>query len=101
MLKKEGNGWCILQKDALEVAKKLGLDKDHYSYYPTVRVFLPDIQWGFECMPCCPNCKCNTRVDVHGFRDNHPGRIVVGKTTCTLAKSLRVDQEVVAPEAVL
>ena len=73
MLEKEGNGWCILQKDALEVAKKLGLDKEHYSYYPTVRVFLPDLQWGIECMPCCPNCKFNTRVDVHGLRDNHPG----------------------------
>jgi len=76
MLKKEG--WCVLQKDALKIAEKLGLDKEHYSYYPTVRVFLPDLQWGPECMPCCPNCKRNTHVDVHGFRDNHPGRIVIG-----------------------
>ena len=41
IIKKEG--WCILQKDALKVAEKLGLDKEHYSYYPTVRVFLPQL----------------------------------------------------------
>ena len=41
--------------------------------------FLPDLQWGIECMSCCPNCKFDTRVDVYGFSDNHPGRIVVGK----------------------
>ena len=41
MLKKEG--WCVLQKDALKIAEKLGLDKEHYSYYPTVRVFLPQL----------------------------------------------------------
>ena len=71
--------YCILQKDAPEIATKLGLVVGHYSYYPDIHVWLPDIRWGTECMPCCPNCKCSSNVKPHAFRANHPGRIVVGE----------------------
>ena len=70
--------WRIPAEDAPEVTKELELDEAHESYYPTVHVWLPDKRWGRECMPCCSNCKTNRHVVVHGFRDNHAGRLMLG-----------------------
>jgi len=78
------NDWVVLKRDALSVAEKLGLHKPvdgqiyHPNYYPVVHFWLPDVRWGEHCMPCCPNCKTNHHVGVHGFRDNHFGRMIVG-----------------------
>ena len=70
--------WRVPAELAPQVAKKLGLERAHPSYYEVVNVWLPDVRWGAECMPCCPNCKTNKHVVIHGFRDNHPCRVMIG-----------------------
>lgn len=78
------NDWKVRKGDALLVSEKLGLrkpvDGQTYSpnYYPAVHFWLPDVRYGMECMPCCPNCKTNKDVGVHGFHDKHFGRMIVG-----------------------
>ena len=32
-------------------------------------------------MPCCPNCRTNAKVGVHGWRDNHFGRRITTMTS--------------------
>ena len=89
MLKKKK--WRIPAEDVPEVAAKLELEVAHESYYRTINVWLPDVRWGKECMPCCPNCKTNEHVTVNGFRDNHPSRTIVGlyKNESVISRSYR------------
>ena len=54
------------------------MGKHHDAYYRSVFVWLPDVRWGDEVMPCCPSCKCNTDVFSHGFHDSNFGRKVIG-----------------------
>ena len=39
---------------------------------------MSDEQWGIEALPCCPNCKSNSDVGVHGWQTNHFSRLVIG-----------------------
>ncbi|KAL7535665.1 hypothetical protein ACHAXR_006652, partial [Thalassiosira sp. AJA248-18] len=73
---KEHHYW-ICKEDGPKIAEQLGLDMEHVLYYQRVYVWLPDVQWGAECMPACPNCRCNHRVARHGFHANHFGRVIV------------------------
>ncbi|KAL7532711.1 hypothetical protein ACHAXR_004793, partial [Thalassiosira sp. AJA248-18] len=78
------NGWWIRRNDAPRIAANLdkehgvGLGQHHAGYYRKIFVWLPDVRWGEEAMPCCPNCSSNSNVSSHGFRENHFGRTVVG-----------------------
>jgi hypothetical protein len=72
------NGWWIRKESAPRIAKKLSLPVYHYTYYRDVRVWIPDLQYGKDCMPSCPCCKSKSRVTIHGFQPKHYGRIVVG-----------------------
>lgn len=72
------NGWWIRKEHATRIAKKLTLTAYHYSYYRDVRVWLPDLQYGNECKPCCPCCKSKSKVTVHGFHSKHHGRMIIG-----------------------
>lgn len=72
------NNWWIRQLNAPEMAKKLSLKQNHLSYYRDIRVWIPELQYGMECMPSCPCCKSNKKVTVHGFQSNHYGRTVIG-----------------------
>ena len=73
---KENDYWLLPCRMAW-IAKKLGLEPRHKSYYKRIFVWLPDDRWGEEAMPRCPNCRSNKDVGSHGFQSNHYGRIVV------------------------
>ena len=72
------NDWIIRRREAAWIAEKLSIPVANKAYYRDVHVWLPDVRWGATLMPSCPNCKTNKDVGVHGFRDNHFGRLVVG-----------------------
>ena len=74
------NGWWILKEHAPNVAKKLSMPEYPQTNYSDVRVWIPDLQYGMDCMPCCPCCKRRESVIVHGFHSNHVGRLVGGIT---------------------
>ena len=71
------NDWWIRKEHARKFAKRLGLKAAHYAYYRDIYVFLPDVKYGKEFTPCCPNCKTNKSVGNNGFRENHFGRLIV------------------------
>jgi hypothetical protein len=62
------------------IAKRLSLPVYHYTYYRDVRVWIPDLQYGKNCMPACPCCTSKARVTIHGFHSKHYGQIIVGLT---------------------
>jgi hypothetical protein len=74
------NGWWIWKESAPMIAKRLSIPVYHYTYYCDVCVWIPDLQYGKDCMPACPCCKSKARVTIHGFHSKHYGRIVVGLT---------------------
>ena len=67
----------ISRKDGPIIALKLGLVVMHASYYTRVDVWLPELQFGQNCMPSCPCCKSNHRVSPHGFHRSHFGRLII------------------------
>ena len=67
--------WRVLREEGPKLATRLGLTKEHVSYYVEVQVWLTDLQWGKSLMPRCPHCKKFGQP--HGFQHNHFGRIVV------------------------
>ncbi len=71
------NDWWIRNEHARKFAKRLGLKAAHHAYYRDIYVFLPDVKYGKEFTPCCPNCKTNKSVGNNGFRENHFGRLIV------------------------
>ena len=93
------NDWSIRVKEGPKIAQKLGLRIEHVYHYKRVDCWLPDVQWGPEFLPCCPNCKTNNRVGAHGFQSKS-GRIIVdlkeiitlllGDTFATLARSAKL-----------
>ena len=82
----EESDWVVLKNKAPSIAQQLGLhtptegQKYYPNYYTDVHFWLPDVRWGAECMPACPNCRTNKHVGVHGFRDNHFGRQIVDQS---------------------
>ena len=86
------NDWWLKTYHVPDITKKLQLVKEYDAYYRDIYVWLPDVRWKDPAktfMPCCPNCKCNTNVGPHGFRDNHFGRQVVGMTSTYYVMSRR------------
>jgi hypothetical protein len=74
------NEWSIPRNKIPWLVKKLKLNHDtslFKYYYTRLDVWLPDRRWGPRHMPCCPNCKHNNAVGVHGY-SVHPGRKVIG-----------------------
>jgi len=61
---------CVLQIELLEL-----------SYYRDIYVWLPDVRWGQEAMPPCPNCLSSQLVGEHGWRDYYFGRRISGLVT--------------------
>ena len=72
------NDWKIRSEEAPLIAQKLSIQATNKAYYRDVHVWLPDVMWGLDFMPSCPNCKTNKDVAIHGFLENHFGRVVVG-----------------------
>ena len=72
------NEWWIRKEHAHRFAARLGVAKQPLAFYRDIFVWLPDIKYGRAFMPCCPNCKSNTRVGNNGFRKNHFGRLIFG-----------------------
>ena len=72
------NDWKIRSEEAPLIAQKLSIQATNKAYYRDVHVWLPDVMWGLDFMPSCPNCKTNKDVAIHGFRENRFRRVVVG-----------------------
>ena len=79
------HNWWIRREHAHEISARLEscnpglrLGRHHDAYYRSIFVWLPDVRWGEEAMPCCPSCKCNSDVFSHGFHDSNFGRRVIG-----------------------
>jgi len=72
------NEWWIRKEHAHRFAARLGVAKQPLAFYRDIFVWLPDIKYGRAFMPCCPNCKSNTRFGNIGFRKNHFGRLIFG-----------------------
>jgi hypothetical protein len=72
--------WWIRKENAPSIAKRLSLTVHHVSYYRDVRIWIPDMQYGSDCMPACPCCKTKKRVTVHGFNSKHYGRTIIDLT---------------------
>ena len=85
------NDWWIRKEHARKFAKRLGLKAAHHAYHRDIYVFLPDVKYGKEFTPCCPNCKTNKSVGNNGFRENHFGRLIVGmqETYYTVSRRYR------------
>jgi hypothetical protein len=54
---------------------------DEPTYLPDISVWLPDVRWGLEAMPACPNCATNSCVTPHAFRSDHSARKICGLNT--------------------
>ena len=44
------------------------------AYIRDVYVWLPDVRWGSDSMPCCPTCETAAHVGNHGFQSKHLAR---------------------------
>jgi hypothetical protein len=85
------NDFWILKSSLKKIAKKFGI-LSHFDdgyYLRDIKVWLPDLQWGLEAMPCCPTCESNIAVRPHCWRDNHFGRRVCDLGTHYFAMSRR------------
>ena len=74
----EDHHWRICREDGPLLASCLGLRPEHESYYPRVKVWLPDKRWGHLLMPTCPTCMRTMKP--HGFQPNQFGRIAIDQT---------------------
>lgn len=80
-IRKERYGWFIRKWNKTREKEEDKLQENFRGYYRDVKVWLPDEMWPTVnniFMPYCPTCKSNARVGPHCFRDNHPGRVIVG-----------------------
>jgi hypothetical protein len=59
------------------VCKHLGIAFGEPAYYHDVVVWLPDVRWGTDGLPPCPQCHCR-RVGPHCFRENNDARRICG-----------------------
>ena len=53
------------------------------AYIRDVYVWLPDVRWGRDSMPCCPTCETATHVGNHGFQSKHHARRCAPATAST------------------
>ena len=66
---------------AVHICKELKMDEKligEPAYYCDIKVWLPEIQFGIEAMPPCPNCKSNANVVRHQLPRKHVGREYIG-----------------------
>jgi len=78
----EQKDWWLRATRALFVCKMLNMENvAEEFYYRDVYVWLPDVRWGKECMPCCPTCRTNTHVGPHDLRLDHVGRRITDMNT--------------------
>ena len=77
----KNNDWVLLACHAKKICELLKLRFHEPSYYRDVVIWLPDVRWGVQAIPCCPNCRSNAKVGVHGWRDNHFGRRITTMTS--------------------
>ena len=73
------NNWLMSKRDASKMCCKLGAQCNTEEYHRDCYVWLPDVRWGEEAIPFCPNCQSNERVGPHGFQNNHHARHIFGK----------------------
>jgi len=75
MLKKITDGWWLRARSAKKICQLLGIQFQEPAYYKAVLVWLPDLEFGVEAMPPCPECVESERVGAHAFRtDGHIAR---------------------------
>ena len=79
LLKEDHVCWRLSAAMARMVCGKLGLKYGEPAYYRDVVIWLPDLRWGDDGLPPCPECHCR-RVGPHMFRENHDGRRICGLT---------------------
>jgi hypothetical protein len=81
----EQNGWWLRSEHALFVCKELGITQPAVRfYYRSIYIWLPDIRYGIDSMPSCPNGCCSSNVSSHGFCSgdiSNIARRVTGITT--------------------
>ena len=53
------------------------------AYIRDVYVWLPDVRWGRDSMPCCPTCETAAHVGNHGFQSKHHARRCAPATAST------------------
>jgi hypothetical protein len=75
------NEWWLRPHHAPKVCDLLQLKFHEIAYYRSIFIWLPDIRWGKEVMPPCPNCHGATSIGAHGFQDSHFGRRICGLHT--------------------
>ena len=81
LLMLKNDDWILPACHAKKICDLLKLPFHEPSYYRDVVIWLPDVRWGAQAMPYCPNCRSNTKVGVHGWRDNHVGRRITTMTS--------------------
>jgi hypothetical protein len=79
-LLKENDFW-LRAVHAPKICGVLEIELLELSYYRDIYVWLPDVRWGQEAMPPCPNCLSSQLVGAHGWRDNYFGRRITGLVT--------------------
>ena len=99
------DGWWLRACRASRVCDKFGISFGEPAYYRDVFVWLPDVRWGREAMPVCPECESAERVMPHAFQNKHFGRRICGLDThhfimtrryichCCESKALRAKEE--------
>ena len=60
------------------------------AYIRDVYVWLPDVRWGRDSMPCCPTCETAAHVGNHGFQSKHHARRCAPATAFTQHIACRV-----------
>ena len=73
------NDYWIPKSRAKYVCRKLQIHHsfEEHLYYRDVFVWLPEVQGGQTCMPCCVSCKRHEHVAVHDYTMHHPARYIV------------------------
>ena len=62
------------------------------AYIRDVYVWLPDVRWGRDSMPCCPTCETAAHVGNHGFQSKHHARRCAPATAVYAANLFSVVQ---------
>jgi len=66
----EADDWWLRASRAHEICANLVIKNPAEKfYYRDVFIWLPDVRWPREGMPACPNCKCNSKVQLHAHAD--------------------------------
>lgn len=68
------HGFWMRREAAKAVYQKLKSKFSDPHYYRDIRVWLPEVEGGQACMPCCCTCGRNDEVRVQGYTLKHPAR---------------------------